>query len=459
MTLRTRLVFWFSGTLSVILLIFCGVLLWLQPQVDMATLDEDLENDVVTVAGVLATETRELGAGEQAVAGMLDELRLPDRGIAVFDRGGALLGAQWNGLDAGAAMGLTPASVGTWTYPAAGGNARMRVEAITTAGIPYRIAIAASLKDVVREGVMLRRAVIVAVPIALLLASLGGLIAAAQALRPVSRMAAEASAITANDPRERLTLTNTRDEMGTLARAFNGLLDRLNAALDQQRRFMADASHDLRTPVSVIRTAADVTLARETRTEQDYRESFRIVGEQAHRLSRMVEDMFLLARVDAGQRPVVSGEFYFDEVVGECVRSTQLLAAAKHVTIASEIATDVSYSGDESLTRQLVTNLLDNAVRHAPAEGRVWVSFAVNGSSLRLSVSDNGGGVAAKDRERIFERFVKLDPTRAADGGAGLGLSIARWVAEAHGGTLTLTESGSGRTTFEAQLPYAHPAG
>jgi signal transduction histidine kinase len=229
--------------------------------------------------------------------------------------------------------------------------------------------------------------------------------------------------------------------------------------LDQQRRFMADASHELRTPVSVVRTAAEVTLSRETRSEQEYRESFRIVGEQANRLSRMVDDMFLLARADAGQRRVMPAEFYFDEVVAECVRSSQLLAAAKRVTITAAIAGDVSFSGDEALARQLVTNLLDNAVRHAPRDGRVWVSLAASGSAVQLTVSDNGAGVAAADRERIFDRFVKLDPVRSPDGGAGLGLSIARWVAEAHGGTLHLTESDAGRTTFQAILPYAHPAG
>jgi signal transduction histidine kinase len=247
--------------------------------------------------------------------------------------------------------------------------------------------------------------------------------------------------------------------MGTLAGAFNDLIDRLNAAIDQQRRFMADASHELRTPVSVVRTAADVTLGRDARTEAEYRESLRIVGEQARRLSGLVEDMFLLARVDAGQRQIVATDFYFDEIVTECVRSTQVLADARQVTIVSEVAADVSYTGDEALARQLVANLLGNAVRHAAPGGRVWVSLAVAGSLLRLSVSDDGAGVRTEDRERIFERFVKLDPTRNADGGAGLGLSIARWVAEAHGGTLTLTDAIAGRTTFEARFPYAHPAG
>lgn len=457
MTLRTRLILWFAGTLTAILLIFCDALMWLQPQVDIATLDEELANDIVTIAGVLATEAEELGPGAAAIEGMLAELRLPERGIAVFDTSGHLLGAQWNGLDAGDAVSRALPDH-AWTNQGPTGEARMRVGAATIAGTPYRIAIAASLDDVVHEGRMLQRSIVVAVPIALLLAAVGGAIAATRALRPVRRMANEASAITAADPR-RLTILNPHDEIGTLARAFNGLIDRLHVAIDQQRRFMADASHELRTPVSVVRTAAEVTLARDGRAESEYRESFRIVGEQARRLSDMVEDMFLLARVDAGQRRILAHDFYFDEIVTECVRSAQVLADARQVTIASDIAADLSYDGDEELARQLVSNLLGNAVRHAPVGGHIWVELRIEAATLRLAISDDGAGIAPRDRERVFERFVKLDPTRTRDGGAGLGLSIARWVAEAHGGTLTLTDAMAGRTTFEARLPYAYPAG
>lgn len=457
MTLRTRLILWFAGTLSVILLIFCGVLTWLQPQVDLATLDLDLANDLVTVGGVLATETEELGHPIEAVAGMLNELQLPERGLAVFDSAGTLLGARWNGLDAGDVAGHA-SSREAWTHQGPSGDARIRVGTATVAGVTYRIAVAAPLDDVVREGLMLRRTILVAVPIALLLAGIGGAIAATRALGPVRRMANEAAAITAADPR-RLTIINPRDEIGTLARAFNALLDRLNAAIDQQRQFMADASHELRTPVSVVRTAAEVTLDREGRSESEYRESFRIVGEQARRLSSMVEDMFLLARADAGQRQIVASEFYFDEMVVECVRSAQVLAERRRVAIVSDLAVDLSFTGDETLARQLVSNLLDNAVRHAPAGGHIWVGLQVDADTLRLTVSDDGTGIPSAERERVFQRFVKLDPTRKVDGSAGLGLAIARWVAEAHGGTLVLTDSIVGRTTFEARLPYANPAG
>ena len=252
MTLRFRLILWFTGTLTVILLIFCGVLIWLQPQVDMATLDDELANDIVTVGGVLSTKVAEVGPGKEAVADMLDELHLPQRGIGVFDTSGQLLGAQWNGLD-GERMGLTAASAGAWTYPSVGGDARLRVGEIVVGGRPYRVAIAASLEEVVHEGRMLRQAVVVAVPLALLLAALGGAIAATRALRPVRRMADEASAITVTDAK-RLTIVNPQDEMGTLARAFNGLIDRLNDAIDQQRRFMADASHEYDTSAAMSLT-------------------------------------------------------------------------------------------------------------------------------------------------------------------------------------------------------------
>ncbi len=454
MSLQLRLIAWFCGTLAAILLIFCGSLLLLQPQVDIGVLDNELMADVVTVSGVLDTETRELGPGAAAVEAMLDELRLPGRGVAVFDADGRLLGEGWNGLVPSDDVALVVPSrrqAVTRTVATRLGDARLHVTPLTVANAPYIVAVVASLEAVAHEAAMLRQVVFIAVPIALLLAAVGGWIAATRALRPVARMAAEASAISAADPAARLTIATPHDEMGTLGRAFNALLDRMRAALEQQRRFMADASHELRTPVSVVRTAADVTLGRVDRTDEEYRESLAIVGDQARRLSRMVDDMFLLARADAGQRQVMPRELYFDDLVSECVRSVRLLAADRGVTITVDSPADVSWVGDEALARQLITNLLDNAVRHG--HGPVKVSVVDDADWIRLSVSNRGPEIAVEQRARIFERFVKLDETRSADGGAGLGLAIARWVAVTHGGMLDLLESGPNGTTFQARLP------
>ena len=391
MTLRARLITWFCGTLAIILVIFSGMLLLLQPQVELGVLDDELRDDVVTATGVLVKETRELGPGRPAVTAVMEALELPDRGLMILDADGLLLGERWNGIarvDGAVALARNASSERTSGLTV--GDARIHIEKVTLGQDQYRVLVAASLDQVAHEGEMLRRAIFVAIPIALLLAAMGGWLAATRALRPVSRMAVEASRIDVSDPDARLTIPTPHDEMGTLGRSFNALLDRMSGALAQQRRFMADASHELRTPVSVVRTAADVTLGRPSRMEEEYRESLGIVGDQARRLSRMVDDMFLLARADAGQRRVVASEIYFDDLVDQCVRSVRVLATKRHVTIDQDLASDVSWYGDEALARQLVTNLLDNAVRYSGTGGEVKVALKADTDWIRLSVSNDG---------------------------------------------------------------------
>jgi signal transduction histidine kinase len=266
-------------------------------------------------------------------------------------------------------------------------------------------------------------------------------------------MAREAAEISESDSTKRLTVPRSRDELRALGRTFNSLLDRLNGVLVRQRAFMADASHELRTPVSVVRSAAEVTLAREPRTEAEYRDALRIVSEQTGRLGRMVEDMFLLARVDAGRRPLVAGQFYLDELIDECVRGIRMLADPRHVRVTLNCPSELEMRGDEGLLRQMLINLLENALRHTDDGGRVSVSFATDRDAVRIHVTDSGDGIPVGDHERVFERFVKLDAARGAGSGAGLGLPIARWIAEAHGGTLTVLRSDASGTTFEAVLP------
>src|SRR5207245_170363 len=149
----------------------------------------------------------------------------------------------------------------------------------------------------------------------------------------------------------------------------NAMVARLGAALQTQRQFMADASHELRTPVSVVRTAADVTLNREHRDEAEYREALGIVGGQARQLSRLVDDMLVLARADAGGYPLRAVDLYLDELIGECRRSVDVLATARGVKIRTESLPEIPFRGDEDLLRQLVTNVLQNAVQHTPAGG------------------------------------------------------------------------------------------
>jgi heavy metal sensor kinase len=297
------------------------------------------------------------------------------------------------------------------------------------------------------------------IPIALLLASVGGYFLARKSLAPVVAMSTQAGRIGAANLHERLAVQNDRDEMGHLAQSFNSLLDRLGESFERQQRFMADASHELRTPVAILRGEAEVALSQQERSLEEYRESLGVLHHEAERLTHIVEDLFTLTRADAGQYPLQPRDFYLDELVGECVHSARTLALAKKISLNFEGASESPIRADESLLRRMILNLLDNAIKYSSAGGRVTVICRRAGEEYALSIVDTGGGIPADLQPRIFERFFRADKSRTRaerdGGGAGLGLSISRWIAEAHHGRLELTRSGSTGSTFTAFLPAA----
>lgn len=201
-----------------------------------------------------------------------------------------------------------------------------------------------------------------------------------------------------------------------------------------------------------MRTAAQVTLSREDRTKAEYRESLDVVARQAERLTRMVDDMFMLALADADARPLQVAPLYLDELIDEVAGEARLLAATRQVTLRTESAGETPFVGDEHLLRQLFMNLLENAIRHTPRNGTIVVSLTRDGASLAAAVTDTGPGIAPGNSRRIFDRFVRLDAPDS-EGGAGLGLPIAKWIAEAHGGTLVLESTGPHGSRFLLTLP------
>lgn len=294
------------------------------------------------------------------------------------------------------------------------------------------------------------------IPIAILLASGGGYFLARKSLAPVVAMSSQAGRIGAANLHERLAIQNEKDELGHLARSFNHLLDRLSESFERQRRFMADASHELRTPVAILRGEAEVALSQQARSLEEYRESLSVLHHEAERLTRIVEDLFTLTRADAGQYPLQPRDFYLDELIAECVHSARTLALAKKIFLAFDAAPECPVHADESLLRRMFLNLLDNAIKYTPEGGRVAVECSRCSQEYAVSIADTGGGIPAELRPRIFERFFRADKARSragSDGGAGLGLAISRWIAEAHHGRLELTRSDSAGSTFTAYLP------
>ena len=295
------------------------------------------------------------------------------------------------------------------------------------------------------------------IPLAILLASGGGYFLARKSLAPVVAMSSQAGRIGAENLHERLAVQNEKDELGHLALSFNRLLDRLGESFDRQRRFMADASHELRTPVAILRGESEVALSQQARSLEEYRESLGVMHHEAERLTRIVEDLFTLTRADAGQYPLQPVDFYLDELVAECVHSARTLAQAKRISLTFDGAPESPIYADESLVRRMLMNLLDNAIKYTPDFGRVTVSCHRNGKEYGVNIADTGCGIPAELRPRIFERFFRADKARSHaqndGGGAGLGLAISRWIAEAHHGRLELTRSDSTGSTFSAYLP------
>lgn len=296
-----------------------------------------------------------------------------------------------------------------------------------------------------------------AIPIALLLAGIGGYFLARKSLAPVAAMASQARRMGAENLRDRLEVANQRDELGQLALSFNQLLERLEKSFELQRRFVADASHELRTPVAILRGETEVTLSKPDRPPAEYRETLAILRDESQRLAHIVEDLFTLTRADAGQYPLTLRELYLDELASDVLRHARSLAIARNITLSSCIEPDLSLQADESLLRRMLLNLLDNAIKYTPSGGIVSLCCKKVDRQYVVSVTDNGPGIPAEIQPRIFERFFRADKTRSRSegdtGGAGLGLSIARWIAEAHHGRLELTRSDSSGSTFTAYLP------
>jgi two-component system, OmpR family, sensor kinase len=297
------------------------------------------------------------------------------------------------------------------------------------------------------------------IPLGILLAAAGGYFLARKTLSPIVSMSQQASRIDATNLLDRLAVANQRDELGLLAKSFNELLDRLARSIDTQRTFMADASHELRTPIAILRGEADVALSRPDRPSGEYRESLQILRDEARRLSQIVENLFTLARADAGNYSLNTSRFYLEELLTECVRAVRTLAASKNVHLDLNSEEDMLVEADEALIRRMVLNLIDNAIKFTPPGGNVSVNARRDDARYLIVVEDTGEGIPPDMQSRIFERFFRADKarTRQADdgGGAGLGLAISRWIAEAHQGALNLSSSTARGSVFVAYLQAA----
>ncbi len=295
---------------------------------------------------------------------------------------------------------------------------------------------------------------IAGLPLALGLAGLGGYLLVKHTLGPLERMARRAHEINAKNLSTRLDVENPQDELGYLAAAFNETLGRIEGSFEQLRRFTSDASHELRTPLTAIRSVGEAGLRRPG-TAETYREVIESMLEEAGRLTRLVESLLAISRADSGQIRLVRSKINVLPFVREVGSFVEVLADDKgqHLRIEGDEATWIQ--GDRGILRQILINLLDNAIKYSPAGGCIWVRVvSTNVQTVSVEVQDSGPGISSQHRDRIFDRFYRVDEGRSREeGGAGLGLALAKWGAEAHGGSLELLCPPGGGSIFRLSLP------
>lgn len=283
----------------------------------------------------------------------------------------------------------------------------------------------------------------------------GAYVFARFATRPAQQIAAQAEAIEAGTLSARITAHATVAEFASLVAVLNAMLDRLDRAFDAQRRFVADASHELRSPLTVLRGDLDVALRRE-RSPQEYRETLERMREETVRMTALAENLLVLARADAGLPATSLAGVDLADIAERVVERAAHQAEAAGIVLTVESA-PAPARGEAALLERAVGNLVENAVRHVPRGSHVTVRCARSGGLAVLDVEDDGPGIPAEHAPLVFERFYRGDPARSRDAGTGLGLPIARAIAEAHGGSLTLERASPG-TIFRLAVPAAHEA-
>jgi heavy metal sensor kinase len=289
----------------------------------------------------------------------------------------------------------------------------------------------------------------------LLACALGSYLLAARSLAPIQRLTEIARRIKAGDLHQRVPVPRARDEVQFLASTLNEMIDSLEQAFIRQRRFVADASHELRTPVAVIRSKTDLALLQEG-TRQDYIAVLQEINAESERLGHLISDLLALARGDEGKTVFDREAVRLDELVEVVASNAEALAAEHEIELEVQAESPVTIIGDEARLIQVVMNLLDNAIFYTNPGGTVSLLVEAEEDQARIVVCDSGIGIAPEHLPHIFERFYRVDPARTRTAGSsGLGLSIVDWVVLAHGGSVTVESQTGEGSCFTVTLPLA----
>ncbi len=452
--LRVRITTWYSAVLAIGFSFLGLIAFYVMRGSIHETVDENLQDQIQGVRELIertaprgrAELGRELDQDEQIRAGS-DLLQVSDLAGNWVYRSGTM--ARYGPATAESGTSVT-------TQQPNGVPLRVMTLPVRGGGETYIVQLAYPLDDFYEALDRFRRVLFLSSPLLLLLASAGGYWLSRRALAPVDQITREARSISAQNLSRRLAVPHTRDELQRLSQTLNGMLERLERAFRRITQFTADASHELRTPVALMRTRAEIVLRR-PRPEEEYRETLRQILEDLERISSLIENLMLLARADSGAEALQRTRIDMVESAREACLAGRSLAETKQVSLREELpASPIWVEGDSNSLRRLFLILLDNAVKYTLPKGQINVSLRSSDGWAVGEVQDTGIGIAAEDLPHVFERFFRADRTRSREtGGAGLGLSLGQWIAEAHGGTIKAFSKPGEGSAFQVRIPLA----
>ena len=460
---RSRLTLWYVCVLAAVLLVFSigtSVLLFWQLRAQM---DRYNVQDVETVEGLLYfTPGGQLALREdyhnhpesKLILERLLEVRTPD-GMVLYRN--ARLGSR--------SLGGNPfpgEGVGGYSNRAErltdGTRVRMVSRRHSIDGHPTLIRLAYSEEHLWLHLEELLGASLLALPLTLAVAGFAGYALARRALAPLEQMARRAEEITSDRLHERLPTSpdNAGDELDQLARVFNNTLGRLEQSFEQLRRFTSDASHELRTPLAAMRSVGEVGLQKGGSREH-YRDTIGSMLEEVNRLTRLVDTLLTISRADAGAIQFNPSVFSVLELAREAAALLEVLMEEKSLKLTITGDESAAVKGDRLFLRQSLVNIIHNAVKYSPVRGTISVHVRFDGAGrVIVEIADNGPGIPLEHITNVFDRFYRVDKSRTRnDGGAGLGLSIANWAVQAHGGEIGLDSPPGAGCTFKICLPAA----
>jgi len=440
-SVRVRLTLWYSLILAGIILVFClFVFLFVKASL-FSHLNQELESDFQTVSQATSEEPNETPEIETESSAKIFQIVKDGKlfyQTSAFQKSGLPLIGQ-------------PPSAGSPTFRSPSG-ARFRLK---TGQIEPGVFLTMAVDEepVWRTLRTLLTILLLSLPIALALAAFGGFVMAGRLLEPVAVFTAKAAKISAESLAARLPVENPGDEFGRLAGVINVMLARLEDAFERLRRFTADASHELRTPLTVIRSVGEVAL-QEDLDAAAYRDRIGSMLEEVNRLGRLIENLLTLTRADSGHVPLGRTETDMVRLVERAAEDMRALAEEKDQKLNLNLKGSAVLRVDEATVRLALVNLLDNAIKYTPRSGAITVGSSIRGDEFLIGVMDTGPGIPAEHRERIFDRFYRIEKDRnSLAGGAGLGLSIAKWAVEANGGRIEVDSTENKGSTFRIVLP------